>query len=175
MANRWGNSVNSDNFYFGGAPDCSHEIKRNLLLGRKVMANLDSILKSRDITLPAKVCLVKAIFFSSSHVWMWELDHKEDWMPKNWCFWAVVLEKILESPWDCKDIQPANPKGNQPWIFIGRTDAEAEAPMFWPPDVKSRLIGKDPDAGNDWGQQEKGATEDEMVSDSAETLFNPQP
>ena len=87
---------------------------------------------------------------------MWELDHKEGWEPKNWCFWTVVLEKTLESPLDCKVIQPVHPKGNQSWIFIGRTDAEAEAPVLWPPDVKSRLIGKDPDAGKDWGQEDRG-------------------
>ena len=104
--------------------DWSHEIKRRLLLGRKAMTNLDSILKSRDITLPKKVCLVSYIFFSS-HVWMWELDYNESWVPKNWCFWTVVLEKTLESPLDCKEIQPVDPKGNQSWIFIGRTDAEA--------------------------------------------------
>ena len=98
--------------------------------------------------------------FSSSHVWMWELDHKEGWALKNWCFWTVVLEKILESPLHCK-IKPVNPKGNQPWILIGRPDAEAEAPILWPPDGKSRLFGKDPDAGKDWWQ-EKGVI-DEMV------------
>ena len=102
--------------------DCSHEIKRCLLLGRKVRANLDSILKSRDITLSTKVRLVKAIFFSSSHVWMWELDHKESWAPKNWWFWTVVLEKTLESSLDCKEIQPVHPKGDQSWMFIGKTD-----------------------------------------------------
>ena len=91
--------------------------------------------------------------FSSSHVWMWELDYKESWEPKNWCFWTVVLEKTLESPLDCKEIKPVNPEGNQPWIFIGRTDAEAEAPTLWPPDAKSRLIRKDPDAGKDWRQR----------------------
>ena len=101
--------------------------------------------------------------FSSSHVWMWELDHKEGWAQKNWCFWTVVLEKTLKSPLDCKEIQPAHPKGDQSWIFIGRTDAEAEALILWPPDVKSWLIGKDPDAGKDWGQEEKGTTEDDMV------------
>ena len=94
--------------------------------------------------------------FSSSHVWMWELDHKESWAPKNWCFWTVVLEKTLESPLDCKEIQPVHPKGNQSWIFIGRTDAEAETSIFWPPDVKNWLIGKDPEAGKDWRQEEKG-------------------
>ena len=101
--------------------------------------------------------------FSSSHVWMWELDHKEWWAPKNWCFWTVMLEKTLESPLDCKEIQPVLPKGNQSWIFIGRTDTETEAPIFWPPDAKSRLTGKDPDAGRGWGQEEKGTTEDEMA------------
>ena len=99
--------------------------------------------------------------FSSSHVWMWELNYKEGWAPKNWCFWTVVLEKTLESPLDSK-IKPVNRKGNQSWIFIGRTDAEAEAPILWPPDAKSRLVGKDPTAGKDWGQ-EKGTTKDEMV------------
>ena len=101
--------------------------------------------------------------FSSSHVWMFELNHKESWAPKNWCFWTVVLEKTLESPLDCKKIQPIHPKGNQSWIFIGRTDAEAETPVLWPPEVKSWLIGKDPAAGKDRGQEEKGMAEDEMV------------
>ena len=100
---------------------------------------------------------------SSSHVWMWELDYKESWVLKNWCFWTVVLEKTFESPLDSKEIQQVNPKENQSWIFIERTDAEAEAPILWPPDVKSRLIWKDPDAGKDWGQEEKRTTEDEML------------
>ena len=100
--------------------------------------------------------------FSSGHVWMWELDYKESWAPKNWWFWTVMLEKTLESPLDCKEIQPVHPKGDQSWIFIGRTDPEAETPILWPPDVKNWLIGKDPDAGKDW-RQEKGTTEDEMV------------
>ena len=101
--------------------------------------------------------------FSSSHVCMWELDHKEGWMLKNWCFWAMVLEKTLESPLDCKKIKPVDPKGNQSWVFTGRTDAEAEAPILRPPDVKSWLVGKDPDAGKDQRQLEKGAAEDEMI------------
>ena len=101
--------------------------------------------------------------FSSGHVWTWELDYKESWAPKNWCFWTVVLEKTLESPLNCKEIQPVHPKGDQSWVFIGRTDAEAETPVLWPPDAKSWLIGKDSDAGKDWGQKEKGLTEDEMV------------
>ena len=167
MANRWKNSGNSGRLDFLGHSkitadgDCSHEIKRCLLLRRKVMTNLESILKSRDITLPTKFCLVYG--FSSSCVWMWELDHKESWAQKNWCFWTVVLAKALESPLDCRNIQPVHPKGNQSWIFIGRTDAEAEAPILWPPDVKSWLIWKAPDAGKDWRQEDKGTTENEMV------------
>ena len=98
--------------------------------------------------------------FSSSYVWLWELDHKEGWAPKNWYFQTVTLEKTLESPLHCKDIKPVNPKGNQPWIFSGRADAEAEAPIFWPSDVNSQLIGKDLDAAKDWGQEEKEVTED---------------
>ena len=137
--------------------------KRCLFLGRKAMANLDSISKSRDITLPTKVSLVKAIVYPVFHVWMWELDHKEGWALKNWCFWTVVLEKTLESPLNCKEIQPVHPKEDQSWIFIGRTDVETETPILWPPDVKNQLIWKDPDAGRDWGQEEKGTTEDEMV------------
>ena len=147
-------------FIFSGSKitadgDCSHEIKRCLLLGRNTMTNLDSILKSRDITLPTKVHLSQSYGFSSSHVWMWELNHTEGWALKNWCFWTVVLEKTLESPLDCKEIQPVNPKENQPLVlFIGSTDAEAEAPILWPPDMKSQLTEKDPDTGKDWRQEE---------------------
>ena len=101
--------------------------------------------------------------FSSGHVWMWELDYKESWAPKNWCFWTVVLEETLESPLDCKEIQSVHPKGDQSWVFIGRTDVEAETPVLWPPDVKNWLIWKDPDAGKDWSGEEKGMIEDEMV------------
>ena len=130
--------------------DCSHEIKRCLLLGRKAMTKLDSILKSRDITFLTKVCIVKTMVFPVV-MYGCKLDYKEGWAPKNsWYFWTVVLEKTLESPLDGKEIQPVNPKGGQSWVFIGRTDAEAEAPILWPPDSKSRLIGKDPDAGKDW-------------------------
>ena len=100
--------------------------------------------------------------FSRSHVWMWELDYKESWVP-NWCFWTVVLEKTLEIPLDCKEIQPVHSEGDQPWDFCGRNDAKAETPVLWPPHVKSWLIGKDFDAGRDWGQEEKGTTEDEMA------------
>ena len=136
--------------------DCSHGIKRQLLLGRKAMTNLASVLKSRDITLLKNVCTVKAMVFSIIHVWMWEGRG-----PKNWCFWTVVLEKTLDSPLDNKEIKPVNPKGTQPWIFIGVTSAKTNAPILWPPDAKSQLIGKDPDAGKDWRQEEKGITEDE--------------
>ena len=160
----WGSKITADG-------DCSHEIKRRLLLGRKVMTNLDRILKSRDITLSTKVRLVKAMYgFSGSHVWMWELDYQESWAPNNWCFWNVVLEKTLESPLDCKDIQPVHPKGDQSWVFIGRTDVEAETPILWPPDTRSWLIGKDPDAGRDWGQEEKGTTEDGMLDGITDSM-----
>ena len=119
--------------------DCSHEIKRPLLLGRKVMTNLDSILKSRDITLSKKGPSSQGYGFSSSHVWMWELDYKESWAQNYGCFWTVVLEKTLESPLNCKEIQPVHPKGDQSWVFIGGTDVVAETPILWPPDEKSWL------------------------------------
>ena len=127
------------------------------------MTNLDNILKSRDITLSTNGPSSQGYGFSNSHVWMWELGYKESWAPQNWCFWTVVLEKTLEIPLDCKEIQPVHHKGDQSWVFIGRTDVEAETPIFWPPDTKSWLICKDPDAGIDWRQEEKGMTEDEMV------------
>ena len=136
--------------------------KRRLLLGSKVMINLDSILKSRDIALSTKVHLVKAIH-TCGHVWMWELDYKESWVPKNQCFWTVMLEKTLESPLDCEEIQPGHPKGDQSWVFTGRTDVDAETAILWPSDAKSWLIWKDPDSGRVWGQKEKRMTEDEMV------------
>ena len=123
------------------------------------MTNLDSALKKQRHYFANKG--PTSVF--CSHVWMWELDYKESWVPKNWCFWTVVLEKTFESPLDFKEIQPVNPKGNQSWLFIGRTDVEAETPILWPPDIKNRLIGKDPDAGKDWRQEEKGTTEDETV------------
>ena len=142
--------------------NCSHEIKRFLLLGRNAMTNLDSILKSRDISLP-KRSIYSKWWFSSSHVWISELDYKESWEWKNWCFWTVVLEKTLKSPLDFKEIKPVNPKRNQSWIVIGRTETEAETPILWPPDAKNWIIGKDPDAWKDWSHEEKGMTEDEMV------------
>ena len=122
--------------------DCSHEIKRRLLLGIKVIINLDINFADKD---PSS----QSYGFSSSHVWMWELDYKESWAPKNWCFWTVMLEKTLESPLDCKEIQPVHPKGHQSWIFIGRTDAEAVTPILWPPDAKNWIIWKETDAGKD--------------------------
>ena len=124
--------------------------------------NLDSILKSRDITLSTQMHLVKAMIFFSSHVWMSELDHKEYWVRNNWCSWTLVLEETLESSLGCNEIKPVNPKGNQSWIFIGRIDAEAKAPIIRPLDVKNWLTGKDYDAGKDW-RQEKRTTKDEMV------------
>ena len=160
VANRWGKNGKSDRLYFLGLQitldsDWSYEIKRCLLLGRKATMNLDNVLKSRDKGLSSQ-----SYGFSSSHVWMWELNHKESWVPKNWCFQTVVLKKTLQGPLNCMEMKPVKPKGNQPQIFIGRTDAEA--PILWPPDMKSCLTGKDPDAGKDW-RQEKRATEDEMV------------
>ena len=154
--------------FFGGSKitaddDCSREIKRRLLFGRKAMTNLDSILKSRDITLLTKVWLVITMVFP---VVMYGC---ESWTIKKAegrrfdAFWTVMLEKTLESPLDCKEIKPIHPKGDQSWIFIGRTDAKAETPILWPPDVKNWLIGKDPDSGKDWRQEEKGMTEDDMV------------
>ena len=116
----------------------------------------------RVITLPTKVRLVKAMVFPVV-MYRCELDYKQNWAPKNWCFWTVLLEKTLESPLDRKEIQPVHPKANQSWIFIGRTDAEAESPIFWPPDAKNWFIWKDYDAGKDWRQEEKGMTEDEMI------------
>ena len=142
--------------------DYNHEIKRRLLLERKVMTNLDSIFKSRHY-FANKGLSSQGYSFSSGHVWIWELDCEESWALKNWCFWTVVLEKTLESPLDCKEIQLVHPKGNQSWDFFGRTDAKAETPILWPPHTKNWLTGKDSDAGRDWGQEEKETTEDEMA------------
>ena len=136
-----------------------HETKRCLFLGRKALTNWDSISKSRDITLPTKVHLVKAMVFLVV-MYGCERDCEESLAPKNWCFWIVVLVKTLEGPLDFKEIKQVNRKGNQHWVFTGRTDAEA--PILWPPDVKNWLIRKDPDAGKDW-RQEKGTTEDKMI------------
>ena len=131
--------------------------------GRKVYDQSRKHIKKQRHYFANKSPSSQSYGFSSSHVWMWELDYKESWVLKNWCFWTVVSEKILESPMDCKEIQPVHSKGNQSWIFIGRTDAEAETPVFWPSDAKNWLIGKDPHTGKDWRQEEKGMTEEEMV------------
>ena len=127
------------------------------------MTNLDSTLKQQRHCFASKGQSSQGYGFPSGHVWIWELNYQEGWVLKNWCFWTVVLEKTLESPLNCKEIQPVHPKGDQSWVFIGRTDVEAETPILWPCDAKSWLIGKDRDAGKDWGQEERGMTEDEMV------------
>jgi len=136
--------------------DCSLEIQRRLLLERKAMTNLDSILKKKETLLTDKCPSSQSYVFSSSHVWVWELDHKESWAPKNWCFWTVVLENTLESPLDCKEIQPVHPKGNHSWIFTGRTEAEAEAPILWPPDAKNWLLEKTLLLGKIEGMRRRG-------------------
>ena len=142
---------------------CSHEIKRCLLLGRKAMTNLRQCIKKYTYHFAHKGQFSQSHGFSSSHAWMWELNHKESWVLKNWCFCPVVLEKTLESPLDWKEIQPVHAKGDQPWVFFWRNDAKAETPVLWPPHAKSWLIWKDLDAGKDWRQEEKGTTENEMV------------
>ena len=148
--------------------DCSHEIKRHLLSGRIAMTNPDSVLKSRNIT--DKGLYSQSYGFSTNHAWMWDLDHKEGWVLKNWCFRTVLLDKTLESPLDCKEIKPVNLKGNQSWIFIEKTDTEAEAPKLWPPDVKSQLIEKDPGAGKDWRWEEKGQQRMRWLDDITDSM-----
>ena len=141
--------------------DCSHEIIRHLLLGRKAMTNLDSIKKQRHY-FANKGLSSQGYGFSSGHVWMWVLDYKESWTPKNWCFWAVVLKKTLESPLVCKEIQPVYPKGDQSWIFIGRTDAKAETPILWPPGTKN---WKDPHLKRSWSWERQMAGEGDDIWD----------
>ena len=166
MANRCRNSGNSGWLYFGGLWNhcrwwLGMKLKGASSLEKKALTNLDSILKSRDIIL-----LTKAWQQRSSRlcfcVWMWGLDYKESWAPKNRCFWTMMLENTLES-FGLQGVQPVHPKGDPSWVFIGKTDVGAETPVLWPPDVKSWLIWKDPDAGRGWGQEEKGTTEDEMA------------
>ena len=166
MTNRWGTNGNSDRLFFMGSKvtadgDCSHKIKRHLLLGRKVLTNLDSVLKQRHHFVN-KGPYSQSYVFSSIHVGMWELGHKEGWGPKNWCFQTAVLEKILEGLLDSKEIKSVNPKGNQSWMFVGRTDVEVEAPILWPLMRRTDSL-EDPDAVKDWRREEKGTTEDEMV------------
>ena len=153
-------------FIFGGSKitadgDCSHEIKILTPWKESYEQPRQHIKKQRHY-FANKGLSSQDYGFSTSHVWMWELDYKESWVPKNWCFWTVVLDKTLESPLDCKGIHPVHSKGNQSWLFIGRPEGEAEDPILWPPDAKNWFIWKDPDAGKDW-KLEKGMTEDEMV------------
>ena len=160
MANRWGNNGKSGRLYFLGLQNHCREWQtaainsKTLAPWMKIYDKLRQHIKRQRHHFPNKGSYNQSCGFSSSHVWMWELDHKDGWAPKDWCFQIVVLEKTLESPLDCKEIKPDNPKGSQPWIFIGRTDAEA--PILWPPDAKSWLTGKDPAAGKGWRQKEKG-------------------
>ena len=168
MANRWGSNGNSDRFYFPGLQNhCRWWLQswneRMLTAWKKRYDQPTQHIKKWRHYFANNGPYSQIYGFSSSHVWMWELDYKENWASKNWCFWTVVLEKILASPLDCKEITPVNPRRNQSWIFIGRTDVEAETPILWLPDAKNWLIRKDPDAGKDWGQKEKRATEDELV------------
>ena len=144
-----------------GAPKSLQMVSAAMKL-RKVMTNLDSILKAETL-LCQQGLSSRGYGFSSGYVWMWELDYKESWALKNWCFWTVVLEKTLGSPLDCKEILSVHPKGNQSWIFIGKTDAEVETPILWPLGMKDWLIWQDPDAGKVWRQEDKGTTENEMV------------
>ena len=169
MANRWGNSGNKWLTLLFWAPkslqmvNAAMKLKDAYSLEGKLWPTRQHIRKQRHY-FANKGPSSQGYGFSCGHVWMWELDYKEGWVPKNWCFWTVVLEMTLESPLDCKEIQPVHSKGDQPWVFIERADVEAEATILWPPDAKSWFIGKDPDAGKDWGQEEKGTTEDEMVA-----------
>ena len=168
MGNRWRNSGNSVRLYFGGLQNhCGWWLQpwneKMLTPWKKSMTNLDSILKSRDITLPTKVHLVKAMVFPVVTYGYESWTVKKAERRRTVVFWTVVLEKTLASPLDCKKVQPVHPKGDQSWVFIGRKDAKAETPVLWPPHAKSWLIGKDPDARRNWGQEEKGMTEDEMA------------
>jgi len=168
MANRWRSSGNSGWFNFGGLQThCRWWLqpwnKEMLTPWKKSYEQPRQHIKKQRHYFANKGPSSQGYGFSSGHVWMWELDCKESWVPKNRCFWTVVLQKTLESPLDCKEIQPVHPKWDQSWVFFGRTDVEAETLILQPPDVKSWLIGKEPDAGKDWGQEEKGMTEDEMI------------
>ena len=169
MANRWGSNRNNEKLYFWGAPKSFQMMTAAMKLEDTCSWKKSSDDKARQHIKKQRHDFAdkgpssQSCGFSSSHVWMWELDHKESWAPKNWFLWTVVLGKTLESPLECKEIQLVHRKRNQSWIFIGRTDDEAETPILWPPDAKCWLIGKDPDAGQDWRQEEKGTIEDEIV------------
>ena len=168
MANRWENNGNSNRLYFGGLQNhCRWWLQpwnsKMLAPWKKSYHQSRQHIKKQRHYFTSKGPSSQGYGFSSSRLWMWELDYKESWEPKIWCSWTMVLEKTLESPLDCKEIQTVNPRGNQSWIFTGRTDPEAETPILWPPDAKNWLIWKDSDAGKDWRWEEKGTTEDEMV------------
>ena len=168
MANRWGNNGDSDSLYFLRLQNhCRWWLQpwnqKTLVPSKKIYDQPRQHIEKQRHYFANQGPSIQSYGFSSSNVWIWELEYKESWVLKNWCFWSVVLEKTFESSSDCKEIQPVHPKGNQSWIFTGHTDAEAEAPILEPPDVKNWLIGKDPDAGKDWRQEEKGRTENEMV------------
>ena len=164
MANRWGNNIFS---FLGLQNHCGPWLQpwneKSFAPWKKSYDKPRQRIKKQRQHLAEKGPYSQSYGFSSSHVQMWQFDHKEDWVPKNWCLWTVVLEKTLESPLDSKEIKPVNPKGNQPWTFIGRIGAGAETPIVWLSDVKNWLTEKDSDTGKDWGQEEKGKTEDEMV------------
>ena len=167
MTNRWGNTENSERLYFLELQNhCRWWLQpwnqKTLTAWKESCDQPRQHIKKQRHYFADTGLSSEGYSFSSSHVWMWELDHKESWVLKNWCFWTVVLDKTLESPLDCKETQPVHPKGDQSWMFFGKS-VEAETPILWPPDAKSWLIWKDPDAGKDWGQEEKGTTEDEMV------------
>ena len=168
MANRWGNHGNSDRLNFLGLQNhCGWwpqpRNQKALAPWKKSYDTPRQRTKKQRHHFADKGPSSQSCGFSTSHVRMWELNYKESWALKTWCFWTVVLEKTLESLLDFKEIKPVNPKGNQLWIFIGRADVDAEALILWPPDAKRQLTGKDPDSGKDWGQEEKGTAEVEMV------------
>ena len=167
MGNRWANSGNSVRLYFSGLQNhCRWWLQpwnlKTIAPWKKSYDQPRQHIKKRRQAFADKGPSSQSYGFSSSHVWMWDLDFREGWASKNWCFWTVALEKTL-GPLDCKEIQLVHPKGNQSWIFIERTDAEAKAPILWPPNAKNQLIGKDPDAGKDWRQEEKGMALYEVV------------
>ena len=167
MANRWEIMETVKDYFLGFQNQCRWWLQpwneKTLAPWKKSYDQPRQHIKKQRHYFSNKGPSSKSYGFSSGHIWMWELDCKESWAPKNWCFWTVVLEKTLESPLDCKEIQPVHPKGNQSWMFIGRTGAEAETPILWPLDGKNSLVGKAPDAGKDWRQEEKGMTEDETI------------
>ena len=170
MANRWGNNGKMRDFIFLGSKitaDGEWAMKLKILAPwKKSYDQTRQHIKKQRYYFANKGPSSQRYGFSSSHVWMWELNYEESWVLKNWCFWTVVLEKTLESPLDCRDIQPVHPKVDQSWVFIGRTDVEAETPILWPPDENSWLIWKDPDAGKDWGWEDKGTTEEDGITNS---------